>query len=129
MPLMNQDEIASMTGVNPEDLSKSIKEKYPKKEHQEFENIKKYKRWYKKLLIIGLLGLIDLFSIQIIYGDLQSGAGLISYPIVWILMMIFSENVVSIIVGILKMILNFSIVYLIICYFLKKKINQLSMKI
>lgn len=80
-----------------------------------------HNRLYKFFLILGLIGIIDIVSRQFIS---ISGLGIVSLAIAYIFGWILGADIAGLIAVILSAILSFSLIYLILAFFLRRKAQQ-----
>jgi len=91
------------------------------------QKLKKYKLWYKIFLVIGILGILDIVTQSIIAQTLGiEGFGGISFALLYVFNLLFGPDIASSVSVFLKLILDFSVVWLIVAWVIKSKTKKLK---
>lgn len=91
------------------------------------QKIKKYQLWYKILLVVGLIGILDIATRSIIqqnYG--LSDFGGVSFVFLYTFKFLFGAKVASTVAVFISLIMGFALIWLIAAWVIKSKIKKLS---
>ncbi|MCX6743160.1 MAG: hypothetical protein NT116_02895 [Candidatus Parcubacteria bacterium] len=91
------------------------------------QKVKNYQLWYKILLIVGLIGIIDIATRSIIkqnYGF--SDFGFVSFVFLYTFKFLFGAKVASLVAVFISLIMSFALIWLIAAWVIKSKIKKLS---